>query len=114
PFRPLLGEQLVGADTVGVVVGDGGDDQLVGFRGVTQPLEGGGDPSRGGAAELSVSPVGDQGPVGVGPLVAAGLLGGGELDGALGGADAADPRPVAGGELTGQRLGAGDDHVGRD
>ena len=112
PAGPLLREQLVGADPVGVVVGDGGDDQLVRLGGVTQPLQLVGDlPWR--AGELGVDAVGDQGAVGVGPRVAAGLLGRGELDGAVGSADAAHPRSVAGGELAGPRLGTGDDHVGR-
>ncbi len=30
PPVPFVGEQLIGADAVGVVVGDRGDDQLVG------------------------------------------------------------------------------------
>src|SRR5487761_872733 len=88
-FRPFVGEQLVRADAVGVVVGDG-DDQLVGFGGVTQSLELVGDLSR-GADELGVDAVGDQVAVGFGPLVTAGLPRRGELDGALRGADAADP-----------------------
>ena len=112
PARPLLREQLAGADPVGVVVGDGGDDQLVRLGGVPQPLQLVGD-LRCRAGELGVDAVGDQGAVGVSPRVAAGLRGRGELDGALGGADAAHPRPVAGGELAGPRLGIGDHHVGR-
>ena len=67
-----------------------------------------------GADELGVHAVGDQCPVRVGPGVRAGLFGRGELDGALGGADAADPQAVAGGEFAGGRLVLGDDDVGRD
>jgi Zn-dependent M28 family amino/carboxypeptidase len=33
---PFPGEQLVGTDAVGVVVGDGRDDQLVGLGGVAE------------------------------------------------------------------------------
>ena len=63
---PFLGEQLVRADPVGVIVGDGGDDQLVGVGGVPELLELVGDLAR-GADELGVYPVGDQLTVGCGP-----------------------------------------------
>src|SRR6202035_5770968 len=106
------GEQVVGTDAVGVVVGDRRDDQLVGLGGVAETVQLVRDVA-GGAGELGVDAVRDQLAVGVAPHVAAGLLGGGELDGALGGADAAHPRPVAGGELAGPCLGIGDHHVGR-
>src|SRR5271170_7395778 len=36
---PLLGEQLVGTDPVAMVVGNGGDDQLVGFGGVAETFQ---------------------------------------------------------------------------
>src|SRR5437660_7500916 len=103
---PFLGEQLVGADAVGVVVGDGRDDQLVGFGSVAETFQLVRDLAR-RADKLSIDTVGDQLAVGVAPDVAAGLLGGGELDGALGGADAAHPLAVAGGPLAGRGLGAG-------
>jgi hypothetical protein len=35
---PFIGKQLVGTDAVGVVVGDGRDDQLVGFGGVAETV----------------------------------------------------------------------------
>src|SRR5947209_9456664 len=69
---PLLGEQLVGTDPVGVVVGDGGDDQLVGLGGVTEPFQLVRDLAR-GAGELGVGAVGDQPAVGVAPHVAPGF-----------------------------------------
>jgi hypothetical protein len=56
--RPFLGEQLVGTDAVGVVVGDGRDDQLVGFGGVTETFQLVRDLAR-GAGELGVDAVGD-------------------------------------------------------
>jgi hypothetical protein len=56
-----------------VVVGDRGDDQLVGPGGVAQLFELVGDLA-GTADELGVGAVGDQGAVGVRPLVAASLL----------------------------------------
>ncbi|MGO8893633.1 MAG: hypothetical protein ACLQB1_28700 [Streptosporangiaceae bacterium] len=40
---PFPGQQLVGADPVGVVVGDGGDDQLVGAGRLLKLLEPVGD-----------------------------------------------------------------------
>ena len=55
---PFIGEQLVGTDAVGVVVGDGGDDQLVGFGGVAQAFQLVRDLAR-GAGELGVDAVGD-------------------------------------------------------
>ncbi|KDN75949.1 hypothetical protein DF19_20650 [Streptomyces olindensis] len=48
------------------------------------------------------------------PLEGAGLLRRRVLDGALGGADAAAPGRVAGGELVGRLLVLRHDHVGRD
>jgi hypothetical protein len=113
PALPLLHQELVGAHAVGVVVGDGGDQQFVGVGGVPELLELVRHLGR-GADELGVDPVGDQLAVGVGPYVPARLLGGGEVDGALAGADAADPEAVAGRELPGGRLVVGDDDVGRD
>jgi hypothetical protein len=56
---PFLGEQLVGADAVGVVVGDGRDDQLVGFGGVAETFQLVRDLAR-RAGELGVDAVGDQ------------------------------------------------------
>src|ERR1700722_20018382 len=85
---PLLGEKLVGADPVGMVVGDGGDDQLVGAGRLLELLELVGDLLR-GAGELGVHPVGDHGPVRVGPVVGPGLLRSRERDRALTGPDAA-------------------------
>src|SRR5690242_21861007 len=105
---PFLGEQLVRADAVGVIVGDGRDDQLVGFGGVAETFQLVRDLAR-GAGELGVDAVGDQLAVGVAPDVAPGLLGGGELDGALGGANAAHPQAVAGGQFAGLGLGLGHD-----
>src|SRR5256885_4266645 len=93
---PLVGEQLVGTYPIGMVVGDRGDDQFVRLGGVAEPLELVRDLAR-GAGELGGGAVGDQSAVGVAPHVAPGLVGGGELDGALGGADAAYPQAVAGG-----------------
>src|SRR5450756_1467258 len=66
PAVPFLGEQPVGADPVGVVMGDGGDDQLVGAGRVPELLELVGDLAS-GADELGVYPVGDQLTVGGGP-----------------------------------------------
>ena len=54
-----------------MIVGDRGDDQLVGLGSVAQLLELVGD-LPGSADELGVDPVGDQGAVIVGPLLAAG------------------------------------------
>ena len=73
---PFLGEQLVGADAISVVVGDGRDDQLIGFSGVAETLQLVRDLAR-RADELGVDAVGDQLAVSVAPDVAAGLLGGG-------------------------------------
>src|SRR5271163_1864520 len=88
---PLLGEQLVGTGPAGVPVGNGRNDQLVGFSCVAEPLQLVRDLAR-GAGELGVDAVGDQLAVSVAPDVAASLPGGGELDGAFGGADAAHPQ----------------------
>src|SRR5579872_5476800 len=82
PPGPLLGEQLIGADPVGVVVGDGGDDQFVGFGGVAEAFQLVDDLAR-VSDELRVDTVGDQLTVRVGPPVAAGLLGDRELNGTL-------------------------------
>ena len=94
-----------------MVVGNGRDDQLVGLGGVAEPLQLVRDLAR-GADELGVDAVGDQLAVGVAPDVAPSLLGGGELDGAFGGADAAHPQAVAGGQFPGRSLGAGHHDVG--
>ena len=64
-----------------MVVGDRGDDQLVGPGRVAQALQVVGDLLR-GADELGVDAVGDEFAVSVAPDVAASLRGGGELDGA--------------------------------
>src|SRR5689334_9980414 len=88
---PLVGEQLVGTYPIGVVVRDRGDDQLVRPGGVTEPLQLVRDLAR-SARELGVNAVGDQLAVGFVPHVAPGFVRGGELDGALGGADAAYPQ----------------------
>ena len=94
-----------------MVVGNGRDDQLVGFGGVAETLQLVRDLAR-GAGELGVDAVGDQLAVSVAPDVAAGLLWGGELDGAFGSADTAHPQAVAGGQLTGRGLGIGYHDVG--
>ena len=73
--RPFLGEQLVGTDAVGVVVGDGRDDQLVGFGGVAETFQLVRDLAW-GSGELGVDAVGDELAVGVAPDVAPGLHGG--------------------------------------
>src|SRR5690242_17083570 len=102
---PFLGEQLVRADAVGVIVGDGRDDQLVGFGGVAETFQLVRDLAR-RAGELGVDAVGDQLAVSLAPHVAAGLPGGGQLDGAFSGADTAHPQAVTGGQLAGHGLGA--------
>jgi hypothetical protein len=76
-----------------MVVRNRGDDQLVGTRCLSELLKLAGDLRR-GADELGVHPVGDQGPVRVGPGVRPGLLRGRERDRALTGADAADGAAV--------------------
>src|SRR5690242_9061563 len=93
---PFLGEQLVRADAVGVIVGDGRDDQLVGFGGVAETFQLVRDLAR-RAGELGVDAVGDQLAVSLAPHVAAGLPGG---------ADTAHPQAVTGGQLAGHGLGA--------
>ena len=98
PAVPLLREQLVGAHPVGVVVGDRGDDQLVGAGGVAQDLQLVGDLGR-RPDELGADPVLDQRPLVVGPGVRAGLLGRRELDRARAAADAAHPQAEARREL---------------
>src|ERR1700677_1612551 len=108
---PFLGEQLVRADAVRMVVGDRGDDQLVGTGGVPELLELVGD-LPGGTGELGVHPVGDQLTVRVGPDARTRLSGRGELDRPLPRADAAYPCPVPGGQLTCLRRRRGDHDVG--
>ena len=39
PPVPFLGQKPTGADAVGVLVGDGGNDELVGVRGVTELIQ---------------------------------------------------------------------------
>jgi hypothetical protein len=56
---PLLSEQVEGADPVGVVVGDRGDEQFVGVGGVAEEAELVGDAVR-GADELGIDAVGDE------------------------------------------------------
>ena len=112
PARPLLGEQLVGAHPVGVVVGDGGDDQLV------RPVASRSSSSwsatcRGVPANWVSTRSATRARSASVHAWAAGLRRGRELDGALGGADAAHPRPVAGGQLAGAAPRLGDHHVGR-
>jgi hypothetical protein len=62
-----------------VLVGNGRDDQLVGFGGVAETLQLVRDLAR-GTDELGVDTVGDQLAVSVAPDVASSLLGSGELD----------------------------------
>src|SRR4051794_28409079 len=65
PGTPFLGEQRVRTHPVGVLVGDRGNDELVGAGRVAEPLQVIGDLGR-GTDELGLYPVGDQCPVGVG------------------------------------------------
>ena len=76
-----------------MVVGDGGDDQLVGRGGITQPFKLVGDLDR-GPHELGGDPVRDEFAVGVGPSVPARLRRSRKRNRAFGGADAAHPQPV--------------------
>ncbi len=96
-----------------MVVGDGGDNQLVGTGRLLELLELVGD-LFGGTGELGIHPVGDHGLVCVGPWVGPGLLRGRERDRALAGADAGDPQAVASGEFPGRGLVAGDHDISRD
>ncbi len=87
---PLLGQQLVGTHPVGVVVGDGGDQQLVRPGGVAQPLQLVGDlagvPRTGCRAVLHQARSASL-------QTCWAASSGWELDGALGRADAAHPAP---------------------
>ncbi|GAA3310574.1 hypothetical protein GCM10020295_78030 [Streptomyces cinereospinus] len=96
-----------------MVVGDRRDEQFVGTGGLLELFQLVGHPGR-GAGELGVDPVLDEGPVLVGPRAGARFLRCRERDGALGGADAADPRAVAGGEFAGGGVVGGDHDVGGD
>ena len=101
---PLLGEELVGPHPVGVawvmVVTTSSSAPVA----RAQHVEAVGDLA-GVAAELGVDAVLHQGAVARRSTVAAGLVGGGEGDGALGGADAAHPQGIAGRQLPGLGLG---------